>query len=253
MASDFTMKILSRNRRLLHFEAFTLVELLSACAVVTILAALLIPGVGRMRDSAKNAKCISNLRSIGAALGSFAADNDGKIPPRTVMAPSVPTNPPEPERYWTSRLVRHGYISNPDMLYCPSCFPYRHANATKKLEDDGGQTYGMRVWGPAGQDWSLRQRDHLLSSIERPSDFFLIADSVWMTWSAEKLTQGYGLNPSSDSRDNQRVHLRHGGLANALFADFHVEAKPGSYFTEYVPENQSAYTDNRKMAFQVLQ
>lgn len=235
-------------------RAITLIEILASVAIVSMLAALLFPTWGRMKDAANNGKCIANLRAIGAALGAFAADNQGKIPPRTVLAPSVPVSPAEPDRYWTSRLVRGGYIDNPDVLYCPGCFPFRHANSTKKLEDDGGQTFGMRIWGSPGADWTLHQRDQPLSSIERPADFFLIADSVWMAWSEQngRPTQGYGLNPSNTSTDNQRVHLRHAGKANALFADFHVEAKDGDYFTTYVPENQSSYTDNRKLPFTIL-
>jgi prepilin-type N-terminal cleavage/methylation domain-containing protein len=46
-------------RRIRAGHAFTLVELLSVIAVVAILAALLLPMAGRMRESANQTQCLS--------------------------------------------------------------------------------------------------------------------------------------------------------------------------------------------------
>jgi prepilin-type N-terminal cleavage/methylation domain-containing protein len=60
--------------------AFTLVELLVVIAIVAILAALLFPLVGSMRRSASSAVSVSNLRQIGTAIMTYAADNNGTLP-----------------------------------------------------------------------------------------------------------------------------------------------------------------------------
>lgn len=59
---------------------FTLIELLTVIAIIGILAAILIPVVGAVRESAKSAKCISNLRQLHAAFVLYADDHDGRFP-----------------------------------------------------------------------------------------------------------------------------------------------------------------------------
>jgi prepilin-type processing-associated H-X9-DG protein/prepilin-type N-terminal cleavage/methylation domain-containing protein len=61
-----------RLRRL----AFTLVELLVVVGIIAVLLSLLLPTLGRVRDEAKRAACMSNLRQVGSAMLMYAADND---------------------------------------------------------------------------------------------------------------------------------------------------------------------------------
>lgn len=60
---------------------FTLIELLTVIAIIGILAAILIPVVGRVRESARGAHCVSNMRQIGQAIYLYAQANDGMGPP----------------------------------------------------------------------------------------------------------------------------------------------------------------------------
>ncbi len=58
-----------RNRR-----GFTLIELLVVVAIIGILASILMPALAKARKKANRVRCITNLRSIGTAWNSFAAD-----------------------------------------------------------------------------------------------------------------------------------------------------------------------------------
>ncbi len=60
--------------------AFTLVELLVTIAIVSILAALLLSAVGSARSASDRTKAIANMRSIGSAIGLYAADKDSLLP-----------------------------------------------------------------------------------------------------------------------------------------------------------------------------
>ncbi len=58
-----------------------------AVAIAGILASLLIPAAGRWMDRARVSQCVGNLRSIGQAAFSYAAENDGRFP--SAVAPEV--------------------------------------------------------------------------------------------------------------------------------------------------------------------
>jgi prepilin-type N-terminal cleavage/methylation domain-containing protein len=62
--------------------AFTLIELLTVIAIIGILAAILIPVVGMVREQARGAKCLSNLRQIGFAYQFYSNDHRGYLPDR---------------------------------------------------------------------------------------------------------------------------------------------------------------------------
>jgi len=62
--------------------AFTLVELLATLAVIAVLAALLLPALGRARDKARAAQCVSNLRQWGLTFPMYADDYGGFLPRR---------------------------------------------------------------------------------------------------------------------------------------------------------------------------
>ena len=59
---------------------FTLVELLVVVAIIGILAALLVPVVGRMRNAALTTASVSNLRQIHMMLTSYLNDNNNYFP-----------------------------------------------------------------------------------------------------------------------------------------------------------------------------
>ena len=68
-------------------RGISLLELLVAIAVIAILLSLLLPVVSKMRNSAQQTECVSNLHQIGTLVNLYAADHNGELPSSTTPAP----------------------------------------------------------------------------------------------------------------------------------------------------------------------
>ena len=62
------------------YPGFTLIELLVVIAIIGIIAAILFPVFGRVRENARRSACSSNLRQVGLALMQYVQDYDERMP-----------------------------------------------------------------------------------------------------------------------------------------------------------------------------
>lgn len=60
---------------------FTLIELLVCLAIISMLAAILLPVLGRVRENGRRAGCTSNLKQTALSLTQYLQDYDGRYPP----------------------------------------------------------------------------------------------------------------------------------------------------------------------------
>jgi prepilin-type N-terminal cleavage/methylation domain-containing protein/prepilin-type processing-associated H-X9-DG protein len=63
------------------YKAFTLVELLVVLAIISVLIAILLPALSRVREQARSVACLSNLRQIGIGMLGYSADHRGVVMP----------------------------------------------------------------------------------------------------------------------------------------------------------------------------
>ncbi len=61
-------------------RGFTLIELLVVISIIALLIGILLPSLGAARETARNAKCLVNVRSLMLATAAYATDN-GEYPP----------------------------------------------------------------------------------------------------------------------------------------------------------------------------
>jgi prepilin-type N-terminal cleavage/methylation domain-containing protein/prepilin-type processing-associated H-X9-DG protein len=102
-------------------RGFTLVELLVVVAVLIIIAALLFPVFSQARESARRARCISNLRQISLAMSMYIDDHDGILPRDVTRAGDRSTGPCSswnPDARIETKLAP--YLHSAELLACPS-------------------------------------------------------------------------------------------------------------------------------------
>lgn len=97
--------------------AFTLIELLVVLAIIAVLASLVTPVIGSAIERGRSAKCVNNLRQIGAAVQQYVTDNDYRFPAIETKPASLPA---DVENKGTALEVLGPYGVTQAILTCPT-------------------------------------------------------------------------------------------------------------------------------------
>jgi prepilin-type processing-associated H-X9-DG protein/prepilin-type N-terminal cleavage/methylation domain-containing protein len=179
--------------------AFTLVELLVVIALLAVLASLAYAGAGVVIGKGQTAKCLSNMRQIGAAMQMFANDHDGRLP-GTAHGVS-----------WTNSLG--AYLGPKFIGRCPAV-PNHRARVSYGWNDSLADSRGQGI---------------RLVAVRAPGATMAAAE-IATNQSSEHFHFAGGRHGASRVTPNQfqtAVNVQvHNGSANYLFVDGHVENLP---------------------------
>lgn len=217
-------------------HAFTLIELLTVIAIISILSGLAFTGLRRAMQAGRSAVCLSNLRQVGLAAQQYAADNNNATPGQVWFYP-----------YNGSAVATRGtlapYLNAPatwsdytkSVLTCPeqqSRFPSSVIGLTTYTIN--GLCVSRDELGVAltAQTSSQQPRTLRLSDSSAPGHHVFFFDGLPQNETSSPKGWYYkNTGFSSDFATYQR--FVHGEIANAVFLDGHCEKVPRARFLSY--------------------
>ncbi len=217
----------------MRLKGFTLIELLTVIAIIGILAAILVPVVSAVRESARNANCQSNLRQIGTAIHAYMAENPGSDqlpgPPFIHFDPFTTGGLTRPLLPYVGMDNVDKDVEPPmlvDVFTCPSFaaqYPfYDDPNARPRpyrANESQRDTRGRTLW-PLG--WRVQQDGrptHMPRRVSELEEAFPISQ-VWLLTDTDSETRPH--NVATLGTAESPVH---GATRNYLFLDGHVESR----------------------------
>ncbi|MBL4699756.1 MAG: prepilin-type N-terminal cleavage/methylation domain-containing protein [Phycisphaeraceae bacterium] len=202
----------------LRKNAFTLIELLVVISIISLLIAILLPALGKARESANSVKCLANYRQLGVSFHAYAADYNDTLPPSRDGL----SNPPGDEwnRNWMTKLK--AYVNkSPDILTCPTGFN-RNETKTTVLGGGNGWLHGVNyrynmyfgTWGAGAWQWPAQAkfRPKKISFFTHAAKVVALADAD-LTSGWPRFAGNYLIEVSVD---------RHTRGENYLFVDGHA-------------------------------
>ena len=208
-------------------RGLTLVEVLVALCVLSILLAIILPVYVSARRRGEDMTCLSNLRQTGLALSLYTADYDSHYP-TAVVAVFQGDTPAQSDQTWRDMLLP--YLKTAHFPECPIAVPSTEMRLNARAIDIGGYAYNHRL----SQNIGIQTVREYLGRNEVRLNFPTLTVTVFDARPGILTMRGPDTIPHSVSGIQQSeleqeirklspAATRHRGGANYVFADGHAK------------------------------
>lgn len=192
--------------------AFTLIELLTVIAIIGILAAILIPTVGKVRSKAKQSVKSSNYRQIWLANALYANENKGRTCPtsdaasadwRRNLAPYIQMQAAQAIDYRRIPLFIDPFYEEYDET----------VNNGTRTGIGMSDQLDLPATGKFNNDQQAQKYSFLLSSITYPERRCFIVDSTGPSFIRKGVATQYlpGISPDKPRHDGKNMMVKFNG------------------------------------------
>jgi prepilin-type N-terminal cleavage/methylation domain-containing protein/prepilin-type processing-associated H-X9-DG protein len=212
-------------------RAFSLIELLVVMAIIALLAALLLPSLGKSKAQAEGVTCANNLQQLSLAWVLYSEDNGDLLVnnhgvPETLALRNTWANNVED---WLNSDDNTNLIYLTDSLLGP--FANRSTKiykcpADRESAPNGPRIRSMSMNAMAGDPGELTNRFnplyvqfYKLADIRNPSGIFVFLDEQ-----ADTINDGFFVNKLENYAWGNLPGSYHNGGVNLTFADGHQES-----------------------------